>query len=150
MILTTVSAIHLRYTPETAMASTSTTNLTYSVLVFNGHERLVRIHQEITDFLHYQSHICLAAALSLPPGTHATHQQEREAIIEFLKEERSRIWTLWALLDMAKNNDVELQGLYEDSPVTADTDWGTFAWGPMPQWEEPPPVDNPADDPPPA
>jgi hypothetical protein len=71
-------------------------------------------------------------------------------IIEFLKEERSRIRTLQALLDMAKNNDVELQGLYEDSPVTADADWGTFAWGPMPQWEEPPPVDNPADNAPPA
>jgi hypothetical protein len=58
----------------------------------------------------------------------------------------ARIRTLRALLDMAENNDVELQGLYEDSPVTADADWGTFAWGPMPQWEEPPP----ADDPPPA
>jgi hypothetical protein len=86
----------------------------------------------------------------LPPGTRAANQQEWEAIIKFLKEERSRIRTLRALLDMAENNDVELQGLYKDSPVTADADWGMFAWGPMPQWEEPPPVDNPADDPPPA
>jgi hypothetical protein len=40
-------------------------------------------------------------------------------IIEFLKEERTHIRTLQALLDMAENNDVELQGLYEDSPVTS-------------------------------
>jgi hypothetical protein len=82
----------------------------------------------------------------IPPGTCTANQQEWEAIIEFLKEERACIWTLWALLDMAKNNDVELQGLYKDSPVTADADWGTFAWGPMLQWEEP----SPADDLPPA
>jgi hypothetical protein len=128
------------------MASSSSTNPAYSVPAFNGRERLVCIHQEITDLLHYQLHVRLAAASHLLPGTHTANQQEREAIIEFLKEERARIWTLRALLDMAENNDVELQGLYEDSPVTADTDWGTFAWGPMPQWEEPPP----ADDPPPA
>jgi hypothetical protein len=128
------------------MASSSSTNPAYSILAFNGRERLVRIHQEITDLLHYQSHVRLATASHLPPGTHTANQQEREAIIEFLKEECARIRTLLALLDMAKNNDVELLGLYEDSPVTADTDWGTFTWGPMPQWEEPPP----ADDPPPA
>jgi hypothetical protein len=132
------------------MASSSTTNPTYSIPAFNGHERLVRIHQEIMDLLHYQSHIRLAAASHLPPGTGTTNQQEREAIIEFLKEERARIWTLHALLDMAENNNVELQSLYEDSPVTADADWGTFAWGPMPQWEEPPPEDDPVDDAPPA
>jgi hypothetical protein len=126
------------------------TNPTYSVPAFNGCECLVCIHQEITDLLHYQSHVCLAAASSLPPGTRTANQQEWEAIIEFLKEERSRIRTLRALLNMAKNNNVELQGLYADSPVTSDADWGTFAWGPMPQWEELPPVDNPADDPPPA
>jgi hypothetical protein len=128
------------------MASTSLTNPAYSVPAFNGRECLVHIHQEITGLLHYQSHIRLATALHHPPSTRTANQQEREAIIKFLKEERSRIRTLWALLDMAKNNDVELQGLYEDSPVTANADWGTFAWGPMPQWEEPPP----ADDPPPA
>jgi hypothetical protein len=150
MILITVSAIHLRYTPETAMASSSSTNPAYSIPAFNGRERLIRIHQEITDLLHYQLHVCLATASHLTPGTRTANQQEWEAIIKFLKEERARIWTLRALLDMAENNDVELQGLYEDSPVTADADWGTFAWGPMPQWEEPPPADDPADDAPPA
>jgi hypothetical protein len=116
----------------------------------NGRECLVRIHQEITDLLHYQSHVRLTAASHLPPGTRTTNQQEREAIIEFLKEERARIRTLRALLNMAKNNNVELQSLYEDSPITADADWGTFAWGPMLQWEEPPPADDPVDDTPPA
>jgi hypothetical protein len=108
------------------MASSSSTNPAYSVPAFNGCERLVHIHQEIMDLLHYQSHVRLIAASHLPPSTCSANQQEREAIIEFLKEECSCIRTLRALLDMAKNNDVELQGLYEDSPLTADADWGTF------------------------
>jgi hypothetical protein len=37
------------------MASTSSTNPAYSIPAFNGRERLIRIHQEITDLLHYQS-----------------------------------------------------------------------------------------------
>jgi hypothetical protein len=132
------------------MASSSTTNPAYSVPAFNGRDRLVCIHQEITDLLHYQLHVRLTAASHLPPGTRSANQQEREAIIEFLKEERARIRTLRALLDMAENNDVELQSLYEDSSITADADWGTFAWGPMLQWEELPPADGPVDDAPPA
>jgi hypothetical protein len=92
----------------------------YSIPAFNGRECLVRIHREITDLLHYQSHVRLAAASHLLPSTRTANQQEREVIIEFLKEERACIRTLWALLDMAENNDVKLQGLYEDSPVTAD------------------------------
>jgi hypothetical protein len=124
------------------MASTSSTNPAYSIPAFNGRERLICIHQEITDLLHYQSHVRLTATSHLPPGTRTANQQEWEAIIEFLKEECARIRTLRALLDMAENNDVELQGLYKDSPVTTNADWGMFAWGPMLQWEEPPPADD--------
>ena len=76
------------------MASTSTTNPAYSVLSFNGRDRLVALHKEITDFLHYQSHVRFAATKSLPPHTSAANKRERETIIEFLKEERTCIRTL--------------------------------------------------------
>ena len=72
------------------MASSSSTNPAYNVPAFNGRDRLVAIHQEITDFLHYQSHVRFAATKSLPPHTSAANEQERETIIEFLKEERAR------------------------------------------------------------
>ena len=121
------------------MASTSQTNPAYSVPAFNACDRLLRIHEEISNFLHYQSHVRLAAASSLPPGTRPAHEQEREAILVFLREERSRIRTLKALLDAVDLNDQELIHLYEDSPVTQDEDWGAFAWGPLPQWEQIPP-----------
>ena len=121
------------------MASTSNTNPTYDVPSFNGRDRLIRLHQEITDFLHYQSHVRYATTRSLPPHTTAANERERDTIIEFLKEERARIRTLKWLLEMADDNAAELHRLFEDSPVNPDINWGELNWGPTPQWEQPPP-----------
>jgi hypothetical protein len=125
------------------MASSSQTNPAYSVPSFNARDCLLRIHEEIMDFLHYQSHIRFAATTSIPPGTCPAVEQEREAILEFLREERRQIRLLKSLLDMVDANDQELILWYEDSPVTRDEDWGAFAWGPLPQWEDPPPPPPP-------
>jgi hypothetical protein len=102
----------------TTMASPSQTNPTYSVPSFNTRDRLLRIHQEVTDFLHYQSHIRFTATTSIPPSTRPAVEQEREAILEFLREERQQIRLLKSLLDMVDSNDHELILRYEDSPVT--------------------------------
>ena len=121
------------------MASSSSTNPAYDVPSFNGRNRLVALHQEITDFLHYQSHIRYAATKSLLPHTATANRQERETIIEFLKEECAHIKTLRHLLEMADDNAAKLHYFFEDSPVNPDINWGELNWGPMPQWEEPPP-----------
>ena len=121
------------------MASSSSTNPTYDVPSFNSRDRLVALHQEITDFLHYQSHVWYAATKSLPPHTTTANQREQETIIKFLKEERACIRMLKRLLDATDDNATELQTFFEDSPVDSDINWGALAWGPMPQWEEPPP-----------
>ena len=121
------------------MASTSTTNPTYNVPSFNSRDHLVHLHQEISDFLHYQSHVWYAATASLPLHTATTNQREQETIIEFLKEERARIRTLKHLLEMVDDNTATLHSLFEDSPVDSDINWGELNWGPTPQWEQPPP-----------
>ena len=121
------------------MASTTQTNPAYDIPSFNGRDRLVTLHQEITDFLHYQLHVQYTATTSLPPNTSAAKQREREMIIEFLKEEHTRIRTLKQLLDATDDNAAELQTFFEDSPVDPDLNWGELAWRPIPQWEQPPP-----------
>ena len=120
------------------MASPSSTNPAYNVPSFNGHDRLVALHKEITDFLHYQSHVQFAVTESLPPHTSAAIERERETIIEFLKEEHACIRTLKRLLEMADDNAAALHSLFEDSPIDPDINWGELAWGPTPQWEQPP------------
>ena len=124
------------------MASTSTTNPAYNVPSFNGRDHLVALHKEITDFLHYQSHVRFAATESLPPHTSAANEREQEMIIEFLKEEHAHLQMLKRLLEMADDNAAALHSLFEDSPVDPDINWGEFAWGPTLQWEQPPPPQN--------
>ena len=139
MILATFPTIHFQCSTTTStMASISQTNA-YDIPSFNGCDRLVCLHQEITNFLHYQSHIQYPATTSLLPHTTTANQRERETIIEFLKEERACIRMLKQLLKMADNNAAKLQTLFEDSPVDNDINWGEITWGPMPQWELPPP-----------
>ena len=121
------------------MASSSSTNPAYNVPAFNGRDRLVALHQEITDFLHYQSHVRYTATKSLPLHTTTANRRERETIIEFLKEERTCIKTLRCLLEMVDDNTAELHYFFEDSPVNSDINWGELNWGPTPQWEQPPP-----------
>ena len=120
------------------MASTSQTNPAYDVLSFNARDHLITLHQEITDFLHYQSHVWYMATTSLLPNTTTTNHREQQTIIEFLKEECARIKMLKQLLDMVDDNATELHSLFEDSPVNVNINWGEVTWGPTPQWEQPP------------
>ena len=121
------------------MASSSLTNPAYDVPLFNARDCLIALHQEITDFLHYQSHVRYTTTKSLLPHTTAVNQHEREMIIEFLKEECTRIKTLRRLLEMADNNTAKLHCLFEDLPINPDINWGELNWELMPQWEQPPP-----------
>ena len=128
------------------MDATSTTNPTYNVLAFNGRKQLMEIHRHLSDFLHYQSHIRLDAATSLPPGMLHANQNERKAIITLLKEECLRLQTLKQLIDCINTNTGEILDLYEESKVTHDEDWGALAWGPLLDWEQlqppnPPPAE---------
>ena len=117
------------------MASTSQTNPAYDI-PFNAHDHLIALHQEITNFLHYQLHVQYTATTSLPPNTTTANQREQQTIIEFLKEECACIKMLKWLLNMVDDNAAELHSLFEDSPINVDINWGEVTWGPTPQWEQ--------------
>ena len=118
------------------MDATLTTNPAYDIPAFNGRKQLAEIHRLITNFLHYQSHIWLNAATSLPPGTLYANQNERKAIIALLKEEHLRLQTLKQLIDCIDANTGEILNLYEELQITHNEDWGALAWGPLPDWEQ--------------
>ena len=119
------------------MDATSTTNPAYNVPAFNGRKQLAEIHRHLSDFLHYQSHVRLDTATSLPPGTLHANRNERKAIIALLKEERLRLQTLKQLIDCINTNTGEILDLYEELKVTHNKDWGALAWGPLLDWEQP-------------
>ena len=66
----------MRATITHTMDAAMTSNPAYHVLAFNARKPLVEIHKQLTDILHYQLHIRLNAATSLPPGMLAANCHE--------------------------------------------------------------------------
>ena len=98
-----------------------------------------------------QSHIRLAAANSLPPGTLFVNEHEQKTIRLLIKEERKRLVTLKQIIELIDTNDAEIKELYDESRLIHDRSWGTLAWGPLPPWaiqQQPLPIAVP--NPPPA
>ena len=96
------------------MDTATTSNPTYNILAFNARKQLVEIHQWLLDILHYQSHIQLDAATSLPPGMLAANCHKQDTIIALIKEEHLRLQKLKHLIDIIDTNNVEILGLYEE------------------------------------
>jgi hypothetical protein len=108
-------------TPNPAPVSLST----YDVHAFNGCTRLTEIH-------HMQSHVRLAAANSLPPGTLFANEHKRKTIRLLIKEEQKCLVTLKQIIELIDTNDTEIEELYDESRLIHDGSWGTLAWGPPP------------------
>ena len=82
---------HLNNPPSSThtMDAAMTSNPAYNVPAFNGRKQLTEIHHHLTDFLHYQLHIRLDTATSLPPGTLHANQNERKQSSRFSKKNAS-------------------------------------------------------------
>ena len=81
----------------------------YDVHAFNGRTRLTEIHQLCTDFLHMQSHICLAAASHLPLGTLAANNNKCSTIRLLIKEERKHLITIKQVINLIDTNDAKIE-----------------------------------------
>jgi len=103
----------------TAPTNTTVANPAFDVPAFDGRARYQEIHSEITDFLHYQSHVRLFAASSLPAEVPKPQNEDRNHIINLLREENKRIKTLKWLLDVWEQNNTDILDAYCNAP-TAD------------------------------
>jgi hypothetical protein len=93
----------------------------FDIGAFDGRERLASIHREITDFLHYQSHVRLYAAASLPPKVPRPNDDAKDRIVRLLREENRRLKNLHKLLQTLEANNKEIIETYESTPT--DYDW---------------------------
>ena len=118
------NAEQTQQTPTIPNDASTSTPTAFSIGAFDGRERLARIHQEISDFLHYQSHVRLFAATSLPPTVPHPDDESKERIIKLLKEENRRLKVLHKLLNSLEANNEELVQTYTDTP----TDWNAGGW----------------------
>jgi hypothetical protein len=91
---------------------------------FDSQECLTCIHQEVSDFLHYQSHVWLFAAMTLPATVPRPDDTTKECIIKLLKEENRRLKVLHKLLLSLEANNSELISTYEETT----TNWNAEGW----------------------
>jgi hypothetical protein len=96
-------------------------NPAFNIGAFDGRERLATLHREITDFLHYQSHVRLYAASSLPPLVPRPDDDAKLRITYLLQEENRRLKNLHKLLNQVEANNKELIEIYESTRT--DYDW---------------------------
>src|SRR6266566_1330920 len=89
----------------------------FDVPAFDAREWYQEIHAEITDFLHYQSHVRLFAASSLPAEIPEPRNEDRNRIVDLLCEENKRIKTLKWLLDIWEQNNSDILDAYCNVPM---------------------------------
>ncbi len=103
----------------TTPTNTTVANPAFDVPVFDARAWYQENHVEIMDFLHYQSHVRLFAASSLPAEVPEPRNEDRNRIIDLLHEENKRIKTLKWLLDIWEQNNANILDVYCNAP-TAD------------------------------
>src|SRR6266576_5972187 len=103
----------------TAPTNTPVANPAFDVPAFDACAWYQEIHVEIPDCLHYQSHVRLFAASSLPAKVPEPQNEDRNRIVDLLREENKRIKTLKWLLDIWEQNNTDILDAYCNAP-TAD------------------------------
>src|SRR6266550_9156 len=86
----------------------------FDVAAFDGCRRLQEIHELLTSFLDYQSHIRSHTAMALPPTIPRPSEDQRRAIVDLLKEENADFQILQDLMGMIKRENTRMIKKYDD------------------------------------
>src|SRR6266550_8816926 len=89
----------------------------FDVVAFDGRRRLQEIHERLTSFLDYQSHIRSHATMALPPTVPRPSKDQRHAIVDLLKEENADFQILQDLMGMIKKENARMIKKYDDRPA---------------------------------
>ncbi len=89
----------------------------FDVAAFDGRRRLQEIHELLTSFLDYQSHIRSHAAMALPPTIPRPSEDQRRAIVNLLTEENADFQVLQELLGMIKKENTRMIKKYDERPA---------------------------------
>src|SRR6266550_1677490 len=89
----------------------------FNVAAFDGCRRFQEIHKLLTSFLHYQCHIRSHAVMALPPTIPRPNEDQRCAIVDFLKEENADFQILQDLMGIIKKENTRMIKKYDDRPA---------------------------------
>ncbi len=89
----------------------------FDILTFDGHRRFQEIHELLTSFLDYQSHIRSHAAMALPPTILRPSEDQCRAIVNLLREENADFQILQDLISIIKKDNMRMIKKYDDRPA---------------------------------
>ena len=92
----------------------------FHIAAFDGRCRLQEIHELLTSFLDYQSHIRSHAAMALPPTIPRPSEDQRRAIINLLREENTNFEILQDLIGIIKKDNKRMIKKYDDRPAACE------------------------------
>jgi len=85
----------------------------FDVSAFDGCRQFQEIHELLSDFIHYQSHIQSHLSTSLPLEIPRPNEEQRQSILDLLKEENHKVQTLRDLLEIIRKNNVRMIKKYD-------------------------------------
>jgi len=95
-----------------------TTDVTaFDIAAFDGCHQFQEIHELLTGFVNYQSHIQSHATMALPLTIPHPSEDHRHAIADLLKEENANMQILQDLIVIIKKNNMRMIRKYDDRPA---------------------------------
>jgi len=89
----------------------------FDVAAFDGCRRFQEIHELLTGFVNYQSHIRSHATMALPPTILRLSKDHRRAIVNLLREENADLQILQDLIVVIRKNNTRLIKKYNERPA---------------------------------
>ncbi len=89
----------------------------FNVAAFDGRRRLQEIHELLTSFLDYQSHIRSHATMALPPTIPCPSEDQSHTIVNLLREENTDFEILQDLIGIIKKDNKRMIKKYDDRPA---------------------------------
>ena len=91
----------------------------------DARQRIVHIHQEATDLLHFQSHVRLPGLiLPPPPGTGPLNDETRERLAATIRKEQKVLHTIPQIIERAEENNRDALDILEET----DNGWNNQHW----------------------
>ena len=92
----------------------------------DARQRVVHLHQEVTNLLHFQSHVRLQGLIiPPPPGTGPLNDETREKLAAAIRKEQKVLHAIRRLIERVEDNNRDVLDILEEA---TDNGWNNQNW----------------------
>ena len=91
----------------------------------DARQHVVHLHQEVTNLLHFQSHVRLQGLVAPPPpGTGPLNDETHEKLAAAIRKEQKVLHTIPQIIERAEENNRDALNILEET----DNGWNNQHW----------------------